>query len=152
MAAYFGLLIFVARWTAQTSTNTAFFTGNRQSPWYVVSFGMIGASLSGVTFISIPGSVGVSSLSYLQMVLGYFVGYLVVAYGLLPVYYRVQRVTIYSYLEERFGRSAYKTGAWLFLVSRMVGSAFRLFLVVFTACGLTCKLICFTLECIGILN
>ncbi len=129
MAAYFGLLIFVAGWTTKTSTNTAFFTGNRQSPWYVVSFGMIGASLSGVTFISIPGSVGVSSLSYLQMVLGYFVGYLVVAYGLLPVYYRVQRITIYSYLEERFGRSAYKTGAWLFLVSRMVGSAFRLFLV-----------------------
>jgi Na+/proline symporter len=90
---------------------------------------MIGASLSGVTFVSIPGSVGTTALSYLQMVLGYFVGYLVVAYGLLPVYYRVQRITIYSYLEERFGRSAYKTGAWLFLVSRMVGSAFRLFLV-----------------------
>ena len=78
MAAYFGLLIFVAHWTTKSSSNTAFFTGNRQSPWYVVSFGMIGASLSGVTFISIPGSVGVSSLSYLQMVLGYFVGYMVV--------------------------------------------------------------------------
>ena len=129
MAAYFGLLIFVAHWTTKSSSNTAFFTGNRQSPWYVVSFGMIGASLSGVTFVSIPGSVGTNALSYLQMVLGYFVGYMVVAYGLLPVYYRVQRITIYSYLEERFGRSAYKTGAWLFLVSRMVGSAFRLFLV-----------------------
>ena len=129
MAAYFGLLIFVAHRTTKSSSNTAFFTGNRQSPWYVVSFGMIGASLSGVTFVSIPGSVGVTSLSYLQMVLGYFVGYMVVAYGLLPIYYRVQRITIYSYLEERFGRSAYKTGAWLFLVSRMVGSAFRLFLV-----------------------
>lgn len=129
MAAYFGLLIGVARWTSKTSTNTAFFTGNRQSPWYVVSFGMIGASLSGVTFISIPGSVGANAMSYMQMVLGYFVGYLVVAFGLLPVYYRVQRVTIYSYLEERFGRSTYKTGAWLFLVSRMIGSAFRLFIV-----------------------
>ena len=129
MVAYFGLLIGVARLTTKTTSNATFFTGNRQSPWYVVSFGMIGASLSGVTFISIPGSVGASSMAYLQMVLGYFVGYLVVAFGLLPIYYRVQRVTIYSFLEERFGRTAYKTGAWLFLVSRMIGSAFRLFLV-----------------------
>jgi Na+/proline symporter len=125
MVAYFGLLIGVARLTTKTTSNATFFTGNRQSPWYVVSFGMIGASLSGVTFVSIPGSVGASSMAYLQMVLGYFVGYMVVAFGLLPIYYRVQRVTIYSFLEERFGRSTYKTGAWLFLVSRMIGSAFR---------------------------
>ena len=129
MAAYFGLLIFVAQFTTKTSDNATFFTGNRQSPWYAVSFGMIGASLSGVTFISVPGWVGASKMAYIQMVMGYMVGYAVVALVLLPLYYRLNLVTIYTYLRSRLGEVSYRTGAWIFFVSRMIGSSFRMFIV-----------------------
>ncbi len=131
LAAYFLLLVLVAEWATRRSgaDNTQFFTAGRQSPWWLVSFGMIGASLSGVTFVSVPGWVGTSSFSYLQMVLGYVAGYAVVAFVLLPLYYRTATTTIYGYLNQRFGLAAYRTGAWLFIVSRWVGSSLRLFLV-----------------------
>jgi SSS family transporter len=126
---YFGVLIAIARLTANKGDNASFFLGNRRSPWPVVAFGMVGASLSGVTFISVPGWVATSQFSYFQMVLGYVPGYLVVAFVLLPLYYRLNLTSIYTYLEGRFGPNTYKTGAWFFLVSRMIGSAFRLYLV-----------------------
>ena len=129
MAAYFGLLVGVGWLTSKTDDNASFFLGKRNSPWYAVAFGMIGASLSGVTFISVPGWVGSSQFAYMQMVLGYFLGYLVIAFGLLPVYYKLQLTSIYGYLQYRLGPSAHKTGAWFFLLSRMVGSSFRLYLV-----------------------
>ncbi len=129
MAGYFGLLVLVARHFTRSADNRTFFTGNRQSPWYVVSFGMIGASLSGVTFISVPGWVEASGFAYLQMVLGYVLGYAVIAYVLLPVYYRENTTTIYGFLQSRYGRSAHATGAWFFIISRWVGASFRLYLV-----------------------
>ena len=129
MAAYFGLLVLVARLSTASSDNKTFFTGNRQSPWYVVSFGMIGASLSGVTFISVPGWVESQGFAYLQMVLGYVVGYAVISYVLLPLYYRENTTTIYGFLQSRYGRSAHATGAWFFILSRWVGASFRLYLV-----------------------
>ncbi len=129
IAAYFVLLIVIAKFTATSNDNKAFFLGNRQSPWYVVAFGMIGTSLSGVTFISVPGWVESSQFSYMQMVLGYLVGYFVIATVLMPLYYRLQLTSIYSYFQERFGNVSYKTAAACFLISRLVGAAFRLFLV-----------------------
>ena len=129
LLAYFALLIFIARITSKKAGNDAFFLGNRKSPWYVVSFGMIGASLSGVTFISIPGWVNTAQFSYMQMVLGYMFGYWVIATVLLPLYYRLKLTSIYSYLGQRFGPSTYKTGASFFLLSRIIGASFRLFLV-----------------------
>ena len=129
MAAYFGLLVLVARLSTGSSDNKTFFTGNRQSPWYVVSFGMIGASLSGVTFISVPGWVESQGFAYLQMVLGYVVGYALIAFVLLPLYYRENTTTIYGFLQSRYGRSAHATGAWFFILSRWVGASFRLYLV-----------------------
>ena len=126
---YFGLLILVAQFTSRNAGNEGFFLGNRQSPWYIVAFGMIGASLSGVTFISVPGWVGTNQFAYLQMVLGYLLGYAVIANILLPLYYRLQLTSIYTYLDQRFGSYSYKTGAWFFLLSRTIGAAFRLFLV-----------------------
>lgn len=126
---YFGILMGVSYFTSRKANNQSFFIGNRQSPWYVVAIGMIGASLSGVTFISVPGWVENSQFFYLQMVLGYLVGYAVIVYVLLPVYYRLNLTSIYSYLEGRFGIVSYKTGASLFLVSRLIGASFRLFLV-----------------------
>jgi SSS family solute:Na+ symporter len=131
LAGYFALLVVVAEWATRQSAadNTQFFTAGRQSPWWLVSFGMIGASLSGVTFVSVPGWVATSQFSYLQMVLGYVAGYAVVAFVLLPLYYRTATTTIYGYLDQRFGISAYRTGAWIFIVSRWVGSSLRLFLV-----------------------
>ncbi|MGB0402686.1 MAG: sodium:solute symporter [Salibacteraceae bacterium] len=127
---YFGFLMSVSWWTTRGGeSNEAFFTGNRQSPWYVVAFGMIGTSLSGVTFISVPGWVAGSQFSYLQMVLGYLLGYIVVANILMPLYYRLNLTSIYSYLESRFGMSAYLTGSWFFLLSRVIGASFRLYLV-----------------------
>jgi Na+/proline symporter len=127
--AYFLLLVLIAHFTSKGDSNDAFFTGAHQSPWYLVAFGMIGASLSGVTFISVPGWVATSEFSYMQMVLGYFVGYVVIATVLMPLYYRLNLTSIYSYLEERFGTYSYKTGASFFLLSRTIGAAFRLFLV-----------------------
>ncbi len=126
---YFAFLIGISRITARGDSNAAFFTGNRQSPWYVVAFGMIGTSLSGVTFISVPGWVATSQFSYMQMVLGYLVGYFVIGAVLMPLYYKMNLVSIYSYLESRFGFKAYKTGAWFFLISRILGASFRLYLV-----------------------
>ena len=126
---YFLLLILVARLTSKSGSNADFFVGSRQSPWFVVAYGMIGASLSGVTFISVPGWVATSAFSYMQMVLGYLVGYFIIATVLLPLYYRLNLTTIYGYLKERFGPSAYHTGAAFFLLSRSIGSAFRLFIV-----------------------
>lgn len=127
--AYFGLLYLISVATSRGAGNSAFFLGERRSPWYVVAFGMIGASLSGVTFISVPGMVGQNQFSYLQMVLGYLPGYAVIAFVLMPLYYRLGLTSIYGYLGQRFGRSSYLTGAWFFLLSRSVGSAARLYLV-----------------------
>lgn len=129
VAAYFIALIFIARFTGRGAGNSGFFIGNRRSPWYVVAFGMIGASLSGVTFISVPGWVGDSQFSYFQMVLGYVPGYMVIAFVLMPLYYRLKLTSIYTYLDTRFGPRSYKTGASFFLLSRIIGAAFRLYLV-----------------------
>lgn len=127
--AYFLVLILIARITGKNDSNQDFFKANQKSPWYVVAFGMIGASLSGVTFISVPGWVEGSAFSYMQIVLGYFLGYLVIAYLLLPLYYRMNLTSIYEYLGERFGPKTHKTGALFFLISRILGASFRLFLV-----------------------
>ena len=126
---YFAFLMLIARLTSGNASNQDFFIGNRQSPWPVVAFGMIGASLSGVTFISIPGWVAGSQFSYFQMVLGYIIGYAIVAQVLLPLYYRGGYTTIYTFLKERFGWHAHKTGSAFFLLSRIIGCAFRLYLV-----------------------
>ena len=129
IASYFGILILISLFTGRKSSNEAFFKANKQAPWYLVAFGMIGASLSGVTFISVPGWVEVSQFSYMQVVLGYLLGYLVIGTVLLPLYYKLNLTSIYTYLEERFGNYSYKTGASFFLISRIVGASFRLFLV-----------------------
>ena len=129
IVAYFGILILISYFTGKKADNDTFFKANRQSPWYVVAFGMIGASLSGVTFISVPGWVEASKFGYYQVVLGYILGYLVVALVLLPLYYRLNLTTIYTYLEERFGKFSYKTGASFFILSRTIGASFRLYLV-----------------------
>lgn len=126
---YFLLLIGVSYLTGRKDDNEAFFLGNRQSPWYVVAFGMVGASLSGVTFISVPGWVEGSQFSYMQVVLGYVLGYAVIIKVLLPLYYRLQLTSIYTYLDQRFGPSSYKTGSVFFLISRIIGASFRLYLV-----------------------
>ncbi|MFL1896970.1 sodium:solute symporter [Aquimarina sp. 2-A2] len=126
---YFGVLLLISYVTGKQSNNDAFFKANRQSPWYIVAFGMIGASLSGVTFISVPGWVEASQFSYMQVVLGYILGYAVIGTVLLPLYYKLNLTSIYTYLEGRFGPKAYKTGASFFLLSRVVGASFRLFLV-----------------------
>ncbi|GAB4395797.1 MAG: sodium:solute symporter [Microscillaceae bacterium] len=128
IALYFGMLLLIARQTSRGANVQTFFLANRQSPWYLVAFGMIGASLSGVTFVSVPGAVLHSQFAYFQMVLGYLVGYAVIALLLLPLYYKLQLTSIYTYLEHRFGFWSYKTGAFFFLLSRSIGSAFRLFL------------------------
>ena len=128
IAGYFGVLLLISYFTGKNADNDAFFKANRQSPWYIVAFGMIGASLSGVTFISVPGWVEASQFSYMQMVLGYTLGYAVIGLVLLPLYYKLNLTSIYTYLEERFGNYSYKTGASFFLISRIVGASFRLFL------------------------
>lgn len=129
LAGYFLLLIVVAYFTGRSATTDTFFTANRKSPWFVVAFGMIGTTISGVTFISVPGEVGNSAFTYFEFVMGNFVGYLVVAFVLLPVYYRMNLISIYSYLEERLGFFSYKSGSFFFLLSRTVGAAFRMYLV-----------------------
>lgn len=130
LVAYFGLLISVAYFTSRkTSDNATFFVANRSAKWYMVAFGMIGTALSGVTFISVPGAVGKSDFGYFQFILGNAVGFIIIAYVLLPLYYRMNLTSIYTYLEERLGHRSYKTGAMIFLVSRTIGSAFRLYLV-----------------------
>lgn len=129
IVAYFILLITVSYFTSKGATNESFFLGNKKSPWYIVAFGMISASLSGVTFISVPGWVVSSNFSYMQVVLGYLVGYAIIANVLMPMYYKLNLTSIYTYLGQRFGKSSYKTGASFFLLSRIIGASFRLFLV-----------------------
>lgn len=126
---YFGLLILISIITSRGADNASFFIGNRKSPWFLVAYGMLGATISGVTLISIPGEVGPSAFSYLQLVLGYFVGYMIIANVLLPLYYRMNLSSIYEYLNQRLGKYSYKTGSFFFLLSRVVGSSFRLYLV-----------------------
>jgi Na+/proline symporter len=128
--AYFVLLLVVAYRTSRGSDNESFFIGNRNSNWMLVAFGMIGTSLSGVTFVSVPGAVAKDSFSYFQITLGYFLGYLLIAYILLPLYYRLHLTSIYNYLNERLGFSSYKTGAAFFILSRVLGATARLYLVV----------------------
>lgn len=129
IAGYFGLLLLISYLTGKDQSNESFFKASGKSPWYVVAFGMVGASLSGVTFISVPGWVGDSHFTYMQVVFGYLIGYLVVAFVLLPLYYRLNVTSIYQYLEGRFGVVSYKSGAFYFFVSRVLGASFRLFLV-----------------------
>lgn len=130
--AYFLILFTVSYIAGRKADNEGFFVGNRQSTWYVVAFAMIGSSISGVTFVSVPGMVGVSSFSYLQMVLGFVAGQFIIAFVLIPLFYRMNLVSIYEYLENRFGISSYRTGAWFFFISKMLGAAVRLFLVCLT--------------------
>lgn len=130
VVSYFVVLLVIAYLTSRKSTdNDTFFIANRNSKWYLVAFGMVGTSISGVTFISVPGTVNHDAFSYFQFVLGNAVGYVIVAMVLMPLYYRLKLTSIYTYLEGRFGFWSYKTGAFFFLVSRIIGSAFRLFLV-----------------------
>jgi Na+/proline symporter len=125
---YFLVLIIISQLTSRGATTETFFTAHRQSPWYVVAFGMIGASISGVTFISVPGNVGKTGFAYFQVVLGYVIGYWAIIGILMPLYYRLNVVSIYTYLEKRFSFWSYKTGAFFFLVSRTIGSSLRLYL------------------------
>ena len=126
---YFFLLLSIAYLTGKSDDNQSFFLGNKNAPWFLVAFGMIGSTLSGVTFISVPGWVNANQFSYMQVVFGYLVGYWVIATVLLPLYYRLNLISIYTYLEQRFGTSSYKTGASFFLISRLLGAAFRMYLV-----------------------
>ncbi len=129
---YFGVLMLISWLTSRKgSGNDTFFRANKSSKWYVVAVAMIGTSISGVTFVSVPGMVRNLDMSYMQMVFGFFFGYLVIAYVLLPLYYRLNLTTIYGYLDQRYGPKSYKTGAWFFLISKIVGAAARLYLVAF---------------------
>lgn len=127
---YFLILLGVAWYTSRNSNNDSFFIGNRNSNWMLVAFGMIGTSLSGVTFVSVPGTVGSGAFGYFQVVIGYFIGYFIVAYVLLPLYYRLNLTSIYAYLQNRFGITSYKTGALFFIISRTLGATARLYLVI----------------------
>ncbi|NDV58962.1 sodium:solute symporter [Bacteroides sp. 519] len=132
IAVYFGLLFLISYLAGRKgSDNDAFFLGNKKSPWYVVAFGMIGSSISGVSFVSVPGMVRGQDMTYMQMVLGFCLGYIIIAYVLLPLYYRLNLTTIYGYLEKRFGSFSYKTGASFFILSKTIGAGARLFLVIF---------------------
>jgi len=132
IAGYFAVLLLISYLTGKDDSNAAFFKGNKKSPWYVVAFGMIGATLSGVTFISVPGAVGAGQFGYMQAVYGFFVGTMFIIFVLLPLYYNLNVTSIYQYLEQRFGKVSYKTGAFFFLLSRITGASFRLFLVSLT--------------------
>src|SRR5690606_31179317 len=127
---YFLGLLFIAHYTSRNSDNQSFFIGNKKSKWWVVAFGMIGTSLSGMTFISVPGTVGNVGFDYFQVVIGYFLGYFVVAFVLLPLYYKLHVTSIYSYLDQRLGATSYKTGALFFILSRTLGATLRLYLVI----------------------
>ena len=127
---YFGILLAVAWYTSKKSDNESFFIGNRNSNWMLVAFGMIGTSLSGVTFVSVPGGVSSGSFFYFQIVIGYMLGYLVIAFVLLPLYYKLKLTSIYTYLDNRFGKTAHKTGASFFILSRTIGATARLYLVI----------------------
>lgn len=127
---YFLVLLGVSYYTSRNATNQSFFQANKSAPWYLVAFGMIGTSLSGVTFISVPGTVGAGGFAYFQVVIGYFIGYFIVAYLLLPLYYKYNLTSIYKFLMLRFGDTSYKTGALLFITSRTLGATLRLYLVI----------------------
>ena len=126
---YFVVLFGISHLTSRKANNDMFYRANRKAPWYMVAFGMIGASISGVTFVSVPGMVLTSQMTYLQMCLGFIVGYLVIAFVLLPLYYRLQLTSIYTYLGQRLGNRSYQTGAWFFLLSKMVGASVRFYVV-----------------------
>jgi Na+/proline symporter len=127
---YFLVLLGVAWYTSRNANNDSFSIGNRNSNWMLVAFGMIGTSLSGVTFVSVPGGVAKESFAYFQITLGYLIGYIVIAYVLLPLYYRLNLTSIYNYLSSRLGFKSYKTGAGFFILSRTLGATARLYLVV----------------------
>jgi len=127
---YFALLLTVAWYTSRNSNNESFFIGNRNSNWMLVAFGMIGTSLSGVTFVSVPGTVGGGGFGYFQVVIGYVIGYAIIAFVLLPLYYKLNLTSIYNYLQGRFGMVSYKTGALFFIISRVLGATARLYLVI----------------------
>lgn len=129
--AYFAALMAFSRITSRRATNETFYRGNRHSPWYMVAFGMVGASISGVTFVSVPGMVMSTNMTYIQTCLGFIIGYFAIAFLLLPVYYRLNLTTIYTYLQRRLGQKAYKTGASFFLLSKMTGAAVRFYVVCF---------------------
>ncbi|MBP9746171.1 MAG: sodium:solute symporter, partial [Saprospiraceae bacterium] len=127
---YFLMLVGISYWTTRgENTNESFFLAGRNAPWYLIAIGMIGTSISGVTFISVPGFVEANQFSYFQVVIGYIFGYLVIGLVLMPMYYRLNLTSIYGYLEKRFGWNTYKTGSAFFLLSRSIGSACRLYLV-----------------------
>ena len=127
--AYFAVLFCISRLTSRRADNQTFYRANRRAPWYMVAFGMVGASISGVTFVSVPGMVLTSQMTYLQMCLGFIVGYIVIAFVLLPLYYRLNLTSIYTYLGQRLGNRSYQTGAWFFLLSKMVGASVRFYVV-----------------------
>ena len=132
VAIYFLVLFAISRWTVRrrsTGANDTFFRAGRRSPWRMVAFGMVGASISGITFVSVPGMVLTSQMTYLQMCLGFIVGYLVIAFVLLPLYYRLNLTSIYTYLGQRLGKRSYKTGASFFLLSKMTGAAVRFYVI-----------------------
>ena len=129
IASYFLILFIISYITGRNDSNETFFLGNRESPWYVIAYGMIGTTLSGITFISVPGWVASSQFSYMQMVFGFFCGYFIISRILLPLYYKLELTSIYTYLRDRFGNSSYKTGSSFFLLSRTIGASFRLFLI-----------------------
>lgn len=127
---YFGALILISRLTSRKADSASYFIGNKQSPWYLVAFGMLSDSLSGVTYISVPGAVINHSLTYFQVVIGYFIGYFIIMFILLPLYYRLELVSIYTFLRQRFGKNAQKTGSFFFLISRLLGAGGRLTLAI----------------------
>ena len=127
--AYIAVLFLVAWWSGRKADNASFFTGARESPWYIAAFAMVGAAISGVTFISVPGSVAADGFSYMQMVLGFVVGNLIIAFVLIPLFYKMNVVSLYEYLDTRFGVLSHKTGAWFFFISKMLGAALRAYVV-----------------------
>lgn len=129
VVAYFLLLFTVSYLSGRKADNQGFFVGNRKSKWYVVAVATMGSFISGVTFVSVPGMVADKSFSYLQMVMGFIVGQFVIAFILIPLFYKMNLVSVYQYLEDRFGAKSYKTGAWFFFISKMLGASVRLFLV-----------------------
>ncbi|MDR2868085.1 MAG: sodium:solute symporter, partial [Bacteroidales bacterium] len=128
---YTGLLFLITWLTSRNANNQTYFTGNRKSPWFIVAYGMIGSSLSGVTFMSVPGDVVTTQFTYFGVVLGYILGYLAIAFILLPLYYKLRLTSIYEYLQTRIGNEAHKTGSILFIISRLLGSALRMYLVIY---------------------
>ena len=132
--AYFAVMFTVSWISSRNADNAGFFNGGRKAPWWIVAIAMLGAPMSGVTYVSVPGMVGVggTAMGYLQMVLGFFVGYIIIAFVLTPIFFKMNMVSIYQYLDDRFGVSSHKTGAWFFFISKILGAAVRLFLVCVT--------------------